>query len=109
MTPLLGLDSINNILIFSSMYRQIQIGQSISLHYNVNDKFLYKLRKLCVILGEHGHKLNWDAHYNKKTRQFVVENTLIVLQKYFYSYSLNMDVDKYINSCMFCAISKPLN
>ena len=75
----------------------------------LKDIVLYKLGQLCVPTGEHQQKPIWDVYYNKNARYFGLPKTLLILQKYFYCPSLKYDVNKYIRSCVVCAISKLLN
>ena len=78
-------------------------------NYFMKDTFLYKIGQPGVPTSEHRQKLIWDAHYSKVIGNFGVVKTLVILKKYFYWTSLKSDVNKYIRSCMVCAIAKPLN
>jgi hypothetical protein len=49
----------------------------------------------------------WEAHYSRFVGHFGVEETVAVLQKYFYWPNLRQDVEKYIRSCTSYTISKP--
>jgi hypothetical protein len=48
----------------------------------------------------------WEAHYSQVARNFRVEKTMELLQKYFYWLNLRQDVVKYIKSSTTCAIAK---
>ena len=48
----------------------------------------------------------WETHYSWVTGHFEVENTMAVLQKYFYWPNLRQDVGKYIRSYTAYAIAK---
>ena len=80
-----------------------------TIDYFLKDTLLYKLGQLCVPTDEHQQKLIWDVHYSKTAGHFGVAKTLVILQKYFYWPSLKSDVNKYIRSCVICAIAKPPN
>jgi len=48
----------------------------------------------------------WEAHYSKVAGHFSVENTVVVLQKYFYWPMLKQNINRYIRSCTAaCAIT----
>ena len=51
----------------------------------------------------------WDAHYINTIGHFRVLMTLVVLQNYFDWTSLKSDLNRYIRSCVVCAIAKPMN
>ena len=70
---------------------------------------LYTLGQFCVPTCDHRYQITWDMHYNKTAWHFGVSNTLVILQKYFYWPSVKTDVNRYIWSCVVCAISKPPN
>ena len=75
---------------FSTIYRQLQTDKLSTAYYFLKDTFLYKLRQLCVLTGEHRQEIIWDAQYNKTEGHFGVSKTLVILQKYFYWPSLNL-------------------
>ena len=70
---------------------------------------LYTLGQFCVPTCDHRYQITWDMHYSKTAWHFGVSKTLVILQKYFYWPSLKTDVNRYIRSCVVCAISKPPN
>jgi hypothetical protein len=49
----------------------------------------------------------WESHYNRVVVYFGIEKNVAILQKRFYWPKLHQDVNKYIRSCIACAIAKP--
>ena len=94
---------------FSTIYRQLQTNKLSTANYFLKDTLIYKLRKLYVLTGDHQQNFIWEMHYSKMVGHFGVVKTLFILQKYFYWTTLKSNVNKYIRSCMVCAITKPLN
>ena len=94
---------------FSTIYQQLHTETLSTTDYFLKDTFLYKLGQLCVLTSENKKNLVWDVHYKKNAGHFGVVKTLVILQKYFYWPSLKSDVNKYIRSCVVCAIAKPSN
>jgi hypothetical protein len=74
--------------------------------FHIQDGMLCHLGHLCVPASKHA-KMIWEAHYSWMEGHFGMEKTVVILQKHFYWPKLRQDVNKYIRSCIACAISKP--
>jgi hypothetical protein len=75
-------------------------------NFHLQDGLLCHMGHLYVPSSKHA-KLIWEYHDSQVAGHFGVEKELAVLQKHFYWSKLRQDVDKYIRSCITCAIAKP--
>jgi hypothetical protein len=64
--PQLYEDKTNFFLIINNSRHVIQI----EIHYHLKNNLFYKLRQVCVPLGEYQHNLICDAHNNKIVGHF---------------------------------------
>jgi hypothetical protein len=67
---------------------------------------LCHLGHLCVPLIKH-EKDDLEAHYCRVVGHFGVENTMVVLQNYFFSLRIRRDVNNYIRSCILVPLPNP--
>jgi hypothetical protein len=74
--------------------------------FQIQDIILCHLAHMCFPTSEHA-KMILEAHYSWVVRHFGIEKTVAVLQKHFYWPKIQHDVNKYIQSCIDCTISKP--
>jgi hypothetical protein len=67
---------------FSATYRAVCTDTPVT-DFHLQDGLLCHLGHLCVPSSERA-KLIWEAHYSRVVGNFGTENTIAVLQKYFY-------------------------
>jgi hypothetical protein len=89
---------------FGHTYNRLLEGKKVP-NFHLQDALLCHLGHLCAPSSERP-KMIWEAHYSRVAGHFGVEKTVAVLQKYFYWPNLRQDVEKYIKSCIACAIAK---
>ena len=86
-------------------YYLVSVGTPVA-NLHLQDRSLCHLGYLCVPSSE-CVKLICESHYSWVVGHFGVDKMVFVLQKYFYWPKLWQDVNKYIRSCIACAIAKP--
>jgi hypothetical protein len=90
---------------FTATYQALGVGKQVP-KFLLQDALLCYLVHLCVPSSEHA-KIIWEAHCNGVEGKFNVENTIEVLQKYFYWPKLQHEFNKYIILSTSSVIAKP--
>ena len=90
---------------FSTTYQMLCANVVVD-NFHLQDGLLCRLRHIYFPSSEQA-KMIWEAHYSRVAGHFNIEKIVAMLQKHFYWPKLRQEVNKYIRSCIACAIAKP--
>jgi hypothetical protein len=89
---------------FATIYKMLGTNTTIT-NFHLQDGILCHLGHICATSSER-EKIIWEAHYIRVEGHFGIEKTVAVMQQHFHWSKLRQNVNKYIKSCIACAITK---